>query len=188
MAKWSFTNSKNAFTLVELIVVTVLVVVLAGMIAPRLFGAGRSASLQAAARRVQVAAQYARDYAATHRRICRLELNPKEGRFQLVAQADPEHKPGEYQPLRGGLGRVETLNEPVRFSRVQVQPYPPSEEPATKDRRISFYPIGRSDAAVVQLTDGRRTVSVLVFPSRGRCKLIEGAADELPDDRMDLDA
>ena len=179
---------RSAFTLVELIVVVVLVTVLAGMVGLRLWGAGRGASLRAAARRVHIAAQYARDFAATRRCNCRLTLDPKTGGFQLVYQADPEHRPDEFQPVRGGPGRTETLEEPLRFSRIRVEPTEPRANDDAKENQITFYPSGRSDAAIVQITDGRRTYSVVVFPSRGRCRMIEGAVEQLPDDQLDLDA
>ncbi|MBN1554206.1 MAG: prepilin-type N-terminal cleavage/methylation domain-containing protein [Phycisphaerae bacterium] len=179
---------KKAFTLIELIVVIVLVAVLAGMVAPRLRGAGRGASLRAAAWRVFVAAQYAHDFAATRRRVCRLELDPDTGRFQLIAQADPEHRPDEYKPLEGGPGRAEQLEAPLRFALVRAESSQPGENGETNGNRVTFYPSGRSDAAIVQITDGRRTYSVLVFPSRGRCRLVEERIEQLPNDQLDLDA
>ncbi len=185
---WSTGNRRTAFTLVELIVVVVLVTVLAGMIAPRLWGAGGAASLQSAARRLTIAGQYARDFAATHRCRCRLVLDTKTGRFQLIYQVDPEHKPEEYKPVRGELGRAESLEEPLRFGWIRVEPSRPGENNETKDNQITFYPSGQSDAAIVQITDGRRTYSVVVLPSRGRCRLIEGAVEQLPGDQWDLDA
>jgi type II secretion system protein H len=186
MVKGSF-HTKKAFTLIELIVVIVLVTVLAGMIAPRLWGAGRGASLRSAAKRVFVAAQYARDYAATRRRICRLILDPKTGRFQLIAQVNPEHRPDEYKPIEGGPGRAGHLEKPLRFAEIRVEPTVPRENNETKNNEITFYPSGRCDAAVVQITDGRETYSLEVFPSRGRCRLSQGATETLPDDQLDLD-
>ncbi|MBN1943106.1 MAG: prepilin-type N-terminal cleavage/methylation domain-containing protein [Phycisphaerae bacterium] len=185
---WSIGNRQKAFTLVELIVVVVLVAVLAGMIAPRLWGAGRTASLRAAARRVQVAAQYARDFAATRRCDCRLVLDPQTGQFQLVYQADPEDRPDHFEPIQGGPGKADRLESGLHFADIRVEPSLPREDGEISDQSIAFYPSGRSDAAVVQITDGRGTCSVLVFPSRGRCRMVEGAVEQLPDDQLDLDA
>lgn len=185
------------FTVVELVVVIVVVTVLAGMIVPRLVGAGGAAQLQEAARRLVIAAGYARDFAAAHRRACRLVLEPgADGspRYDLTCQASPERDPNDYRPLRRGIGKPQPLGEGVRFGKIRIDRQGWSAgagggEAGRDDQPngITFDPTGRADAAVVALTDGRRTISMLVSPSTGRARLVEGEVDELPNDRIDLD-
>ena len=183
---WS--TGKRAFTIVEMVVVIVLVAVLAGMIAPRLGGAGQGAKLRASARRFFVTAQYARDFAATHRCDCRVVLDPAKGEYYLIYQPDPQRRPSEFRRIRGGPGKGEQLGEGVRFGLVRSESPFRRDGAIRKDRGITFHPSGQSDAAVVQITDGRGTYSLLVFPSRGQSKLVEKAVTKLPNDRLDLDA
>ena len=187
----------QGFTIVELVVVIVVVTVLAGMIVPRLVGAGGAAQLREAARRLVIAAGYARDFAAAHRCACRLVLaSSADGapRYALVYQASPERNPNDYRPLRKGIGKPQPLGEGIRFSKVRIDLQrwsggPDGPEAAGEDQPdgITFEPTGRADAAIVALTDGRRTISMLVSPSTGRARLVEGEVDELPNDRIDLD-
>ncbi len=181
-------TGKRAFTIVELIVVIVVMAVFAGMIAPRLWGAGRASKLRASARRVFVTAQYARDFAATHRCDCRLVLDPAKGEYYLAYQPDPQRRPGEFRRLQGGPGKGEYLGEGVRFGLVRAESPFRGDEAPRGNHYITFHPSGQSAAAVVQITDGRQTYSILVFPSRGQSRLVEGPVTQLPNDRWDLDA
>ena len=123
-----------------------------------------------------------------------------ERRYGLLYQRYPQHKPNEFVPLRGGVGRAERLAEPLRFSKVQIEQRPrldgalPAEALAARGGAavprqacITFDPSGEADAAIVEITDGKRAYSILVAPYTAQAKMVEGAVDTTPNDRWDLD-
>ena len=180
-------NDRRGFTLVELIVVVAIVAVLAGMIAPRMFGAGSSARLKQSARRLLATAKYARDYAATRRCKCRLVIDPEKQQYRLLRQKDPEHEPNEFVGLDTSLGKTEGLGEGLRFGRIRIEPRQGRDEKNQEANCISFEPAGQADTAAIEVTDGEQTYSLLVMGHTGYARLEEGESDKLPNDRMDLD-
>ncbi|MDY7011371.1 MAG: hypothetical protein SVV80_11570 [Planctomycetota bacterium] len=180
-------TGNRAFTIVELVVVVVVIVVLTTMIMLRMPGATGSARLRASSRRLLVAAQYARDFAVTHRCFCLLVINQNERQYGLMYQEDPEHRPGELIRLQTGVGKTDRLEDGIRFGNVWIEPSLQRDGISPQRNCITFDPSGRSDAAVVQITGGRRTYSMLVVPGSGRARLVEKAVNELPNDRRDLD-
>ena len=177
---------KRGFTLVELIVVVAVVSVLAGMIAPRIYGRRGSARLRESSRRFLATARYARDFAATRRSKCRLTIDTKEQGYTLTRQKDAEHNPNEFVPLEASLARPQRLPDGLRFGSLRIEPGPGMTEHGT-GHYIDFDPTGRADAAVIEITDGPGVYSVLVMSCTGRAKLVEGLVQELPNDRLDLD-
>lgn len=179
------TTGPGGFTLVEMTVVIVIIAIASAMIVPQLASRMGATKLRHASRQVFVSARYARLFAATRRRGCRLIVDQKRNRFSLVYQVDPQHDPQQYQPLRrDGIKDVQ-LGPGVRFARVLIDN--PSPQPA-QHSVIAFDPQGGATAAVIQLTDGRRTWSVLIEPNTGRVELVDYAVGQLPNDRQDLDA
>jgi len=177
---WS--TGDRGFTLVELVVVIVVVAVLATAIVPRLSAGTGSARLRSAASRLLTAARYARDFAVTRRCVCRLGIDSDEGRYGLAYRAGPAE---EFRPMRG-VGGQERLSEPLRFAKVRIARRR-DDGTVAEAKGVVFTPTGTADAAVVQITDGRRTISIVVAPNTARARLVDGAVDELPNDRVDLD-
>lgn len=177
------------FTLVELVVVVAIVAVLAGMTVPRLASVTAGQAREDAAR-LLASARLARDHAATRRTRTRLMLDAEQGPFAVACEGTGEQA-GRFVPLPGGLGRPVSLGKGVRFERWTISPRPDAAgeeamEPSGPQSFVTFTPAGQADAAVVPLTDGRRTFSLLVSPG-GQTRLVAQAVDELPSDRIDLD-
>ena len=153
--------------------------------------AGRSsAELRGSARQLLVAAQYARDFAATRRRKCRLTIDLDQQQYVLTAQSAPQHNPSEFVPLATGLGKAQRLSQGVRFVKVRVEPrkgHDQPDQPPEQLNYITFEPNGQADAAVLEITNGQQSYSVLIVPHTGYAKLIEGTTRALPNDRLDLD-
>jgi len=114
-------------------------------------------------------------------------IEPEKQQYGLVRQKDPEHDPNEFVPLGANLGKTERLGERLRFGRVWIEPRQGRSEKDEQANCINFEPSGQADAAVVEITDGQRTYSVLVMPHTGYARLEEGICKELPNDRRDLD-
>jgi prepilin-type N-terminal cleavage/methylation domain-containing protein len=183
----SRTGNNRAFTLVELIVVIVVVVVLAMLTAPPMLGAMHSAKLRTSTRDLLIAARYARDFAATRRRTCRLSIDIEQGSYRLEYQSDPEHEPQLFKLLSSGPVKPGQLPQPLRFESLDIQPSAPHDVAAPSDA-VHFYATGGADAAVVRITDGKRTWSLMISPGDGTAVLTDQPVTQPPNDRKDLDA
>lgn len=162
----------------------ILVAVLAGMTVPMLATAAGSRRCKEQAYDLLTAARDAREYAVTHRVDCRLAIDTAGGQFALQKQ-DEDATGGEtFVSIGLGWGKPVALSGGVRFGRVDIE----AAEGRTKNPWITFRPTGQADAALVEITDGRRTYTLLVIPTSGRAKLIEGTVGAIPNDRVDLDA
>lgn len=182
------TTGKGGFTLVELLVVIVLMTVLATMALPRLAGASGAAQLRTAAGQLLTTGRYARNYAVTHRTICRLVVDGQGGRYELLRQSDPRNEPNEFSPLRWGIGKAVGLAKPIRFEQIRIEPRNRAGDRAPRrGQYIQFDPGGQADAAVLIVTDGRQAYSLLVAPHTGRVWMEDGRAGQIPNDRQDLD-
>lgn len=180
-------TGNRGFTLVELIVVLVIISVLTTMIVPRMYRSGGSTQLRQSAHRFLLTVQYALNFAATRRCQCRLMIDTQQQRYTIVRQKDPQHDPNEFIPIDAALAKAEQLGEGMKFSKVWIEPRQGRAEKNEQADCITFEPTGQADAAVVEITDGKRTYSVLVMPHTGHAKLVEGSAAKLPNDRLDLD-
>jgi prepilin-type N-terminal cleavage/methylation domain-containing protein len=186
---WSIGNrrrrrTRRAFTLVEMAVVIVLVAVLVGMTAPMLGGAAASRRCKEQAAALLTAARYAREYAVTHRVPCRLAIDTATGQCTLEKQDEDATGAQTFASIGLGWGKPVVLTNGVRFGRVQIEP----AEGRTADSSVMFRPTGEADAAVIEVTDGRWTYTLLILPTSGRARLMEGVSRGIPNDRVDLDA
>ena len=178
---------KRGFTIVELIVVLIVVAVLAGMIAPRMLGARGPARLRQHTRSFLATARYARDFAVTRRRKCRLTIDAAKQTYILTQQSSAEHDPNEFVSLSANLGKTQRLPDGLRFGPLRVEPLPGRPKTDLRADYIDFDSTGRADSAVVQITDGTRVYSVVIAPHTARARLVEDAVTKLPNDRLDLD-
>lgn len=198
-------SSCKGFTLIEAVVVVVLMVVLGGMVVMSLAGTMETAGLRESARRLLVSAQYARAYAATRATRCRLVLDTQTQRFYLEHEVDPIQQPGQFEPITQDLMRPQTLERGVRFGAIYIESQQaaesadtasdvaPAATAATVDgttaqaAAVTFSPNGSADAAIIELTNGRRSGSIRIAPTTGRAEWVDGQADEMLSDRYDLD-
>jgi Tfp pilus assembly protein FimT len=165
-------------------VVMILVAVLVGMTVPMLAGAAGSRRCKEQAGALLTAARYAHEYAVTHRVPCRLAIDAAGGEGTLQKQDEDATGGQTFVSIGLGWGKPVVLTDGVRFGRVEIEP----AEGRTDDSSVVFRPTGEADAAVIEVTDGRWTYTLLVLPTSGRARLIEGTVRGIPNDRVDLDA
>ena len=180
-------TGNRGFTLVEVCVVMVRVAIAAGMTIPRLASGSGTRKLASSARGILLTMQYARDYATTRRLACRLRIDPEGRRYGLEYEKDPQRRPGEFVPLPHSLGKAQTLESPIRFERVRIEPTW-KHLADEKIVAIRFDLSGQTDAAIVEITDGEEVFSLLLNPCTGRVELIKGKVENPAADRVDLDA
>ena len=169
-----------------------IVAVLATMAVPQIVGSLRSVRLRESAQGLLVAANRARDFATTRRRICRLTFDLEKQSYQLEYQSDPQQAPYEFAVMTSGAIKPTQLPPGVKFVVVEVDPAGGDASASADDDdsgrvMIAFAPDGGAEAAIIQITDEKRTYSLLIDPISGRAMLVGKAVEELPTNREDLD-
>ncbi len=173
-------NKSAGFTLIELIVVMLILAIAAAMVAPSLinFRVGRSNANTATT--LLGMAQYARTQAESEGRTYRLNFDPQAGAFWLTAQGDngAYASPGNDFGLRcqisdGSKMDVQInpqanvqMDVPSTIQQLPVQLPPAVQDPTVaqpnqlmQNQRsdgnayVEFQPSGRTDTALVKLTD-----------------------------------
>ena len=134
------------FTLLELILVLAVLAIAAAMAAPSLrqFGRGRGAGDCAA--QIVALTHYARTQAVTDGAVYRLNLDPASGTFWLTVQ-----RAGFFESLGNEFGRVFTAPEGVTME-CDLPPQPDG-------LYVEFWPTGRTQPAVIRLTDTSNRVT-----------------------------
>lgn len=167
-------------------VVLLIIAVLTTVGAVQYAGSAALVDLRQSSRNMELCAQYAHNYALTRHCASRLLIDPRENRFVLQCQEDPDKDPDKFVPVPG-MAAKQLLVRQVRFGALWVDSgqAEPSDSPGMI--AIRFEPTGSADAAVIEITNGQRVFSLVVYPSTGRSSLVDGKVNELPNDRKDLD-
>lgn len=177
----------RAFTLIELLVVVTVIAVLAGMAVTSFGGSLDKARLEESARRLHTVVRYAHRYALTHQQTCRVVLSLDDSDdgpgYRVEVESNDPDAQETFTALKSSVGKPAKLSGKVRFADVLIEGADSGEEYV-----ITFHPTGQTNASVIQLTDGRRTWSVVVEPNSGRSRLVDQAVNQTPNMREDLDA
>ena len=173
-------------------VVVVVIGVLSAMLLPALGGPLQRRKLAGAAGNLHLAMRALHEVAVTRGRTCRLLLQPASG-------GEPGRYAAEVQAIRAG-GR-ERVREAGRrgLAAHRVARGRALRRLASAARRgrcagrapggaaLMFFADGSAGGAVVPLTNGQASWSVVVAPNTGRASLIKGVVTALPGGREDLD-
>lgn len=180
--------NRRAFTLIEAIVVIIVIAVLAGVALPYFSDSLSRASLRSSADGLLDAAQYLGRMSVLERRDYRLVLikgsgDDSDGYRVEVATADLD-APATFEAVTQGAVKPTRLSAPIAFGDVLID----NGGADSGERFVTFRADGSADAAVIQVTNGRSTVSILIEPTLGRVQRVEGATRRMPNLREDLDA
>jgi prepilin-type N-terminal cleavage/methylation domain-containing protein len=173
--------SSNAFTLVEMMVVMVLIGILTAMILPEMKGTFEDALLRSTSRDLVNVIELASSRAISRNQTLRVNLNPATGRYQIERLR--RGMTGEdFMPLddvAGGTGRLD--------QRITVEIHPAAAEAAGAEESagaqvenpepdLIFYPDGTAEGATILLKDraGFR-LALRVNPVTSRVTILEPA-------------
>jgi prepilin-type N-terminal cleavage/methylation domain-containing protein len=166
-------RSERGFTLVELSVVVLLIVVLAAVAAPSFAGFWQASQARNCAWQVAALARKARDYAICHSVRAAVEYDETERAFRLTAESDPVGAPGQFERLRLAGAQAVTVPDAVERVSLSVE-----GREAGPDWPIVFFPDGQALAAEIGLEGPQGALSVEVAPLTGRARVMEGDAHE----------
>lgn len=185
----------GGFTLWEVLIVVLLLALTSGVVVSHMVQRLDTLLLRNTARDLLIAARYARHWAVKQRRSCVLLLDVQAGSFELNAEALPirrrESEDDTKAADEAGISgtdqrwfRAVPLPESIRFGLVRSGKNTFDQR---KPIRLTFYPDGTSEPGVVQLTDGEKVMTVIVFPWAAEPELHDEALSELPMRQIDLD-
>jgi type II secretion system protein H len=145
-------SGPSGFTLVELVLVMIILTIALGLAVPTLRGWSQRAMLRDEADRFLALTVYARSRAVAEGRIYRIAFSDDQKSYQLTRQSGME-----FEAVESPRGDVVTL---PRFVTLQK-----SVEAAKGDRGICFYPTGRTDPAMLQLSydDEERGINMSIL-------------------------
>ncbi len=158
---------RQAFSLVELMVVVILIGILAAMIIPEMKGTYEDALLRSASRDLVNAFSVAYSRAVSVNTPHRVRLDPRTGRYVVEMRARNPRQLLDYVPLPDVPGAQGELDErlSIKIRRADqsgldarepgpplTAPTPGPESPGSGEA-IQFYPDGTADAVEVVLRD-----------------------------------
>lgn len=132
-------NSRAAFTLIELVLVILFVMVLAGLVSPLFKKTFRNLEAQNAASNLAKTINYGQELAVIEKQNYRLDVGYENNEYHLMRWDASLPSGAAYAKVQGRYGR--TFYIPDRFEMTGV------------DSNIVFYPDGRSEEAEIRITD-----------------------------------
>ena len=158
-------RSRQAFTLVELAVVAVIIGVVAIVTFPRLSALLSGRKLMGFSGKLAGTLDYVRARSVTDGRVYYFNFDKSKRQYWVTGGEDGD------EPLEGKLGRPQKLPEGVSLRRIKLG------EGSTRFFKpvVRFYPRGNSDGAVIYLeTEQGDRASVRVKPYTGRSEVFKG--------------
>lgn len=176
------TIRQNGFTLLELLAVAAMVALLFSLGIASYARTFQRWAVQQNARQMYLAARSARLYAVEHQQPCTLVLDRENGAFFLTADETQDDGTEQQMLVSTPWSRKVELHDNVAFETVKI---------AGRYEEISggviFRPDGTSNDAVIQLGNGKTHYTITVSAGSGRPRLVEGEAENLRTDQIDLD-
>lgn len=177
-------DERNAFTLIELMVVVALIAIMTAMILPEMRGTYEDALLRSTSRELVNAFSLAYSRAVSFNQPYRVRIERRTGKYQ-VEKLMREHGREGFVPLRDVAGGEGTLDP-----RIAIEIRSPEESAAPDDTEpqyareesnfpeqadaIGFYPDGTADARDVMLQDRQGfRLALRINPTTARVHVVE---------------
>jgi type II secretory pathway pseudopilin PulG len=176
---------RRAFTLIELLLTLVVLMLLLGAVVMNFTGLQSSSQLDEGVEQFESLVRYARAHAANSGCRVRLTFEEVAGEGEMAVplgnvfatwEPDPLNKPGEFHPLQDVAPLLETMLRFVEVDEVRPVGSGPSapgvdEEQSYGFEPITFYPDGSSDTAEVifsaRESDEERQMAVRIIGATG---------------------
>lgn len=149
-------NRTHGFTLIEILLVTVIIAVTAGLAVPHFSRMYAGVELRKAADDLAYRMRYAQSCAITKNTLMRLEFDPLFTQYRLTRQSGDEAAGDAFVKLPGRLGERITIARGIQVSFKD------------EDSSFYFYPDGTMDKRRINLCRGEECVFVSTQQQRGQ--------------------
>ena len=178
-------KSRLGFTIVEMLLVTSLIAMLAvvaGGIYARTY---EKALVRKSARDFLLAAQYAKILAIEWQSECELEIDVTHNGFMLIInEFDKETAEAKQLIVKDLYFKAVRFVEKVKFEDIRIKPTDSGED---QQNVITFSPDGTAQEAVVQIGDGENYYTVCISAGSGNAMIYSEMAKNIKSDTIDLD-
>jgi len=159
--------AKGGFTLVELLVVLVIMVVISGVVTVAMGPSLRDARMRSACRMVASSLNYARSYAATSGKPARVLFYENGRRLRVEVPDDTSEGGRNMRELTTSAGRRRNLPEDVVVNRIVKVGSSQGTD------YIEFDKLGQAEAAVIEIIDtgGGNKMYAVVDSITGRSRV-----------------
>ncbi len=151
--------SRSGFTLIELILLTIIIAVLVAASTPQFRRTFSALKLREASYNLAKLINFAQEKAIVEGIPYKLVLDPQDGRYYFLRFDDIKKK--GYVRLKDRLGKVFTVPQGARLK--------------TNKREIIFYPDGRSQKATITISRRKRHIKILL---KGKLGYVDITLDE----------
>ncbi|MBN1506732.1 MAG: prepilin-type N-terminal cleavage/methylation domain-containing protein [Sedimentisphaerales bacterium] len=182
----------GGFTLLELMLVIAIVVLLGGVGGGMYLGTHKKLLVEKAARQFLLMARYARIAAVEEQQPFDLEFDKDEGFGLTTTRQNEVSGQTEKISIRNYYCRPVQFEGDVKFEDARIVAM--MDEPLAdtqQEQKITFWPNGTAQSAVVQIGDGQTHYTISIVASTGRATLYFGPADAIKTGKnvtIDLDA
>jgi prepilin-type N-terminal cleavage/methylation domain-containing protein len=166
-------RSSDGFTLLELSLVLLIIVVILALVVPRFRDPGRAALL-AQSHRLQLTFRFLRSEAVLDGRTYRLNYDLDQQSY-WVTIADQSADLAEFARDNGPLARRTQLENPVGITDVVLPTL--AGKIAQGQIYTVFYPDGSIDPTVIHMANGREAYTLWLNPMNGRLNADPGYRD-----------
>ena len=174
-----FLSKRSAFTIIELLVVAMIIALMAGSAFMFGFSRYKTAVVGHTARKLMLAAKYARLTAVENQIRCKLVISETEKKFFLTSGQNVISNP---------YTKPTAMDDNVSFESVAITPnLPDTADSSDEQYIINFMPDGTADTAVMQLTNGKTNFTVTISGATAKAKVYSGEQTDIPVGVMDLD-
>ncbi len=184
----------HGFTLTEMLVVIAIIAIIAGVGGGMYIGTYKKLIVERAARSFLLMAQYARIMAIEQQRQYRVVLNNVEqnGFYLVTTEWNEQYEESQQSIVQDYYCRPVVMEGSVLFEDIKIPSIGAyadvTEDEDEETQSILFMPDGTSQAAVVQIGDGKTHYSIAISAATGRAKISFGTSENVTIGIVDLDA
>jgi type II secretion system protein H len=179
-------NTRNGFTIIEVLVVITLIALIAGVGGGFYMGTYKRLLVEKTARDFFLAAKYARIMAIEKQKPYRIELDTTNGGFCLAFdQFNEETEQTERTIVRDLYSKPVEFAGTVKFEDIQITSL--GTQANDEQKAIVFLPNGTAQPAIIQIGDGENHYTVNINAATGKAAVYPGTVKDIEITTFDLD-
>jgi type II secretion system protein H len=179
-------NTRNGFTIIEVLVVITLIALIAGVGGGFYMGTYKRLLVEKTARDFFLAAKYARIMAIERQKPYRIELDTTNGGFCLAFdQFNEETEQTERTIVRDLYSKPVEFAGTVKFEDIQITSL--GTQANDEQKAIVFLPNGTAQPAIIQIGDGENHYTVNINAATGKAAVYPGTVKDIEITTFDLD-